>query len=539
MSRPIFTPPLDVECLRMAWNIEGACNDPPLNFDSYFSFFQTPKQATKDINKERYICTHNIMSSCTCRGEGKSLSAGGQTRKKKKNHAAVLAILAAAVGTALVFGDAPSGTGSSRALRALSLASQEASAEPWWWKSVSQEEMESNPHGIWKVRFPTEDTTADLGAGAASRTSTSAGRNEQWELADYIFLASIQDATVANTKGLVCNATQAYTFGKWYWEQGATDCVSAVTEKIKAEATAVAAGAAPPATTTNGSGQSIGGASNRNTAGYVSLLAIFDNYFQHIPFDTLPKMIMVCPFLHRNSDIDVLVMNDLQRDVVLEICPAIDTDRFRVAGSDAAPLPLQASTIYIPHFARDDGSVLKMGLTCQKCLPSLGPEGVENRGTDALYIPRGGVRSVANEDDVVQAISEIFPTLQVYHPTNNWRADRHVLSKARVIITPHGGALANMIFAPTNYTKIVEFLPLSKIKAAGGNERPCYFGLAQALGFDYYEVEPKAFDFEAGKMDIPIDGLREVVRKVRDQIALEEDALAEGSAAVLTSVSGR
>ena len=459
-----------------------------------------------------------MSSACT---DQSTLGAGGQTRKKK-NHVALLAIVAAAVGAALVFGDTPSGTGSSRAFRALSGASQ----EPWWWKSVSQEEMESNPHGVWKVRFPPEDTTADLGTGATSRTSSPTGSDEQWKLADFIFLASIQDATVANIKGLVCNATQAYTFGKWYWEQGATDCVSGVTTKIKAEAAAVATGAAPT--------------SNSDTARYVSLLAIFDNFFQHIPFDTLPKMIMACPFLHHNPEVQVLVMNDLQRDFVLEICPAIDTDRFRVAGSDAAPLPLHASTIYIPHFARDDGSALKMGLTCRNCLPSLGPEGVENRGTDVLYIPRdGGVRSVANEDDVVQAISEVFPTLQVYHPTNNWRADRHALSKARVIITPHGGALANMIFAPSNYTKIVEFIPLSNIKAAGGNERPCYFGLAQALGFDYYEVEPTVFNFDAGKMVIPIDGLREVVRKVRDQIALEEDALAEGSAAAITSVSRR
>ena len=476
------------------------------------------------------------MSSCTDRS---ALGAGGQTRKKK-NHVALLAILAAAVGAALVFGDAPPGTRSSRAFRALSGASQETSAEPWWWKSVSQEEMESNPHGVWKVRFPLEDTTADLGTGAASRTSSPTGSDEQWKLADFIFLASIQDSTVANTKGLVCNATQAYTFGKWYWEDGAIDCVSGVTTKIKTEAAAVTAGTAPPATTSNGSGQSIGSTSNSNPAGYVSLLAIFDDNFQHIPFDTLPKMIMVCPFLHHNPEVQVLVMNDLQRDFVLEICPAIGTDRFRVAGSDAAPLPLHASTIYIPHFARDDGSALKMGLTCRNCLPSLGPEGVENRGTDVLYIPRdGGVRSVANEDDVVQAILEVFPTLQVYHPTNNWRADRHALSKARVIITPHGGALANMIFAPSNYTKIVEFIPLSNIKAAGGNERPCYFGLAQALGFDYYEVEPTAFNFDAGKMVIPIDGLREVVRKVRDQIALEEDALAGGSAAAITSVSRR
>ena len=79
-----------------------------------------------------------------------------------------------------------------------------------------------------------------------------------------------------------------------------------------------------------------------------------------------------------------------------------------------------------------------------------------------------------------------------------------------------------MIFAPAHYTKIVEFIPLSRLKAMGKNERPCYFGLSQALGFDYYEVEPSNFDFEHGSMTIPLDGLRGVVQKVRDQIVLEE-----------------
>ena len=66
-----------------------------------------------------------------------------------------------------------------------------------------------------------------------------------------------------------------------------------------------------------------------------------------------------------------------------------------------------------------------------------------------------------------------------------------------------------MIFAPIN-TTILEFLPLTKLKTTGENERPCFFGLANGMGFHYHALEPSDFHFDSA-MTIPIDKLKTVM----------------------------
>ena len=63
------------------------------------------------------------------------------------------------------------------------------------------------------------------------------------------------------------------------------------------------------------------------------------------------------------------------------------------------------------------------------------------------------------------------------------------MSSARVIVAPHGGAVANIAFAPPG-AHVMELITNKGLKI-----RPCYFGLAHALGFTYEYVEPQAFDF--------------------------------------------
>ena len=132
-----------------------------------------------------------------------------------------------------------------------------------------------------------------------------------------------------------------------------------------------------------------------------------------------------------------------------------------------------------------------------------------------IYIPRpkGKSRSVINQGDVLNVLREYFGNkLKVYYPKNDWRKDRTVFESASIIVGPHGGAMANMIFAPVD-TTIIEFLPLSRLKKQGKNERPCYFGLARGMGFAYHAVEPTQFNFNK-PMSVPIKQLKTVLDNI-------------------------
>ena len=92
----------------------------------------------------------------------------------------------------------------------------------------------------------------------------------------------------------------------------------------------------------------------------------------------------------------------------------------------------------------------------------------------------------------MSTIARVWPNVKVVYPKNNWKKDRKIFEKARIIIGPHGGAFSNMIFAPIN-TTIIEFLPLKSFKRLNKLERPCFIKLAYALTFKYFAVEPKVY----------------------------------------------
>ena len=63
---------------------------------------------------------------------------------------------------------------------------------------------------------------------------------------------------------------------------------------------------------------------------------------------------------------------------------------------------------------------------------------------------------------------------------------------------------------------VIEFLPLYSLKKRGKNERPCFYGLSNALNLHYWSVEPLNFEFEKlnVSMKIPIDEVLSVLNKI-------------------------
>jgi capsular polysaccharide biosynthesis protein len=270
-------------------------------------------------------------------------------------------------------------------------------------------------------------------------------------------LGQVERATV-HRSGLVVNGSGAHTFDTWYWEADAKK-----------------------------------GGPRVNMANcfkldrlVLSILIHHSENFQHTIFQTLPAIAFVCQFLLANPTVLVLTLASLARDLVREVCP-LPADRFLLFPEDSKCV--SASVVYVPYYESKDPAVkLKMGMVPPRSLVTLGPLAP---GTDIVYLPRphGKVRSVKNEGEVLATLRAFFPGLIVHVPTEDWRRDREALKNARIVIAPHGGACSNMIFAPANAT-FVELTPLLKMKREGVNERPCYFGLAHALGFTYHAIEP-------------------------------------------------
>lgn len=300
-------------------------------------------------------------------------------------------------------------------------------------------------------------------------SSTLVYDNTFWEVPQQLCLVPIQNATVL-TGGLLYNGSGAFTFHHWYWVKELR--MSKVSSSSLQSKSFV-------------------------DKSFVSFIQIWQNRFQHIAFDTYPKSKILCSLLTQKTDMGILVTGELQRDLIIESCTSLEKERFIFVEKETFSASSIAASIWKPN------AEYKMGLIPPSSIASLGSQ--TSRGDKVLYLARasGTKRSVANQEEVLRVIKKhVGDKIVVVHPENSWRVDRPIFEQASMIIGPHGGAMANMIFAPAN-TTVIEFLPLTRLKKRGANERPCYFGLARGMGFAYHAVEPPDFTFER-PMTVPL-----------------------------------
>jgi hypothetical protein len=55
------------------------------------------------------------------------------------------------------------------------------------------------------------------------------------------------------------------------------------------------------------------------------------------------------------------------------------------------------------------------------------------------------------------------------------------------------------------------------LRRAGQTERPCYFGLAKALGFKYFSIEPPVFDFDK-EMLVEVARLEKILKSLTNEL---------------------
>jgi hypothetical protein len=120
-----------------------------------------------------------------------------------------------------------------------------------------------------------------------------------------------------------------------------------------------------------------------------------------------------------------------------------------------------------------------------------------------LQRPHHFPRKVANEEALLNRLRKMLAgsgyELEVFEgPKLEFEDDLERFRRARVILGPHGGAMANMAFAQPG-THVIEFLPIYRNYREAETKhdsRAMFWGLAQAAGLDYWTVEPDRFAYE-------------------------------------------
>lgn len=292
--------------------------------------------------------------------------------------------------------------------------------------------------------------------------------NTTWWLSSRYVLICVSPGAVASS-GLVVGGDGAmYTLGRWYWKDAARAAFS------------LAKQAASPCST---------------CPEYFSLVQYDQGAFQHIAFDTLPKVPPACDFLQQSTHVRILVANRLHADLINEVCHISPASRFEIhTGSK------HGSTIYLPQFR----PALQMGLTQAGIFKPLGRIGLFSGQAERkasthhiIYFQRTPEheRAVQNNEELVAALRATGAEVETLLNMENWREDRVRIEKAHYLIGPHGGAFSNMVFASKGAT-VVEFSPMGYHSGLWGklgetSPRPCFMGLALSLGLRYVALSPE------------------------------------------------
>ena len=206
--------------------------------------------------------------------------------------------------------------------------------------------------------------------------------------------------------------------------------------------------------------------------------------YYHWMLDVLPKLGLVEKAGIKLSSIDhflVREMNDTFHKQTLERL-GIDAGRIVQTKHDCY---LECERLLMVKF--DNGINLKMNRFIPTWIKHVYPPKYPIGNRIKLYIsrPAGVRRGVANE-------KQMFPVLRragyTIAPMEGMSVieQAQLLARADVVISPHGGALTNMVFCKPGI-KVLELF--------GRHVYPFYYGLAQMCGHEYHAIVENAADY--------------------------------------------
>jgi len=141
-----------------------------------------------------------------------------------------------------------------------------------------------------------------------------------------------------------------------------------------------------------------------------------------------------------------------------------------------------------------------------------------------LYFKRGGSRrAVSNTKEMERRVAEYWNQfgveLRVFQPKGGMFADGgreqdlQTIRHAKVIMGPHGGMWANLVFARPRI-HVIEFNCFYN-KTKEPKPRDMYWGMAQAAGVYYWHLEAEEWNGHEKQMKINIDELLEIMKRIK------------------------
>lgn len=236
----------------------------------------------------------------------------------------------------------------------------------------------------------------------------------------------------------------------------------------------------------------------------VSLVQIWNNFFQHITFDTLPKIPMLKQLIITDDDIYILVMNKIQKKLLIDFGGITDS-KILIRKNNNTGYVTQCA--YYINFINSSGKATKMGSCGYGLLQDYIKQDID-LNEYVCYISRRGNNkrciNVNQENNLIRSLYKLCninnKKLKVFINPSNPDELKNILSNCCLFISVHGGAMGNIIWCNKD-VKVVEIIPFDKLQ-----ERPCFYYLANALGLEYHNFKPEYFEFE--KNNVIIDNLK-------------------------------
>ncbi len=172
-------------------------------------------------------------------------------------------------------------------------------------------------------------------------------------------------------------------------------------------------------------------------------------------------------------------------------------------------------------FAQFEPSAQQLGLYPRHTLrPIQGRLGTLDPGPRdrVVYLRRRVTRMLSDEDALLDRLRRRLEGtglgLEVLEGIYSPGDAEELMRRARIVLGPHGGAFANMVFAQPG-THVVEFLPFfESLDAPLGNRPLMYYGLSQAAGHHYWAVTPLEYEHDQPHMRVSTDDVLAVVDRI-------------------------
>ena len=234
----------------------------------------------------------------------------------------------------------------------------------------------------------------------------------------------------------------------------------------------------------------------------LSLAQIWNNSFQHIAFDTLSKVGFIQKVLEYDENVKLLVMNKTQKNMLNKYLNLNDSKYVYVNNHNY----IVKTGYYINSYSNKG---CKMGDFGKNQIYNylLDNNRIISGGMSHLiYISRYGNNKRSISHKLEQLLIKFFRKYcsennLIFYTTNRPDSEEAIslFPKCKYFISPHGGAMANMIFL-NNDCSVIEI-----IKEKNLIERPCFYFLALSLNIKYNFFEPEYFDFDKNYISFSID----------------------------------